>query len=103
LLFGAAFFWVPGLGQVLVAGPLIATIVAVLEDAVLVGGLSVVGVALLNIGVPKDTALKYQSEIKAGKFVVVAHGTPEEVEQAHQILSKHGEATIHHVEQTMPA
>ena len=34
LLFGAAFFWVPAIGPVLVGGPLVAWIVAGLEDAV---------------------------------------------------------------------
>ena len=38
LLFGAAFFWVPAIGPVLVGGPLAAWIVAGLEDAVVVGG-----------------------------------------------------------------
>src|SRR5437762_9885798 len=47
LLFGAAFFWVPGLGPLLVAGPLSAAIVAALESAVVVGGLS----ALYSIGI----------------------------------------------------
>ena len=40
LLFGAAFFWVPAIGPVLVAGPLAASIVAGLENAVVVGGSS---------------------------------------------------------------
>ena len=39
LLFGSAFFWVPGIGQLLVAGPLVAWIVAALEEAAVVGGL----------------------------------------------------------------
>ncbi len=40
LLFGAAFFWVPAIGPVLVGGPLAAWIIAGLENAVVVGGLS---------------------------------------------------------------
>src|ERR1700723_1855381 len=39
LLFGAAFFVVPGIGPVLVAGPVAAWIVAALEGAAVVGGL----------------------------------------------------------------
>src|SRR5271163_2532510 len=38
LLFGSAFFWVPGVGQLLVAGPLVVWIVAALEGAVMTGG-----------------------------------------------------------------
>src|SRR6204780_2917071 len=55
LLFGSAFFWVPGIGPVLVGGPLVAWIVAGLEAAVLVGGLSAIGAGLFRIGIPKDS------------------------------------------------
>ncbi len=96
LIFGAAFFWVPGVGQILVGGPIVAIIVAALEDAIVVGGLSVIGVALFNIGVPKDSALKYEKEIKAGKYVVVAHGTADMTKTAHAILVQHdGNVTMH--------
>ena len=40
LLFGSAFFAIPGLGPILVAGPLVSWIVGALEGAVLVGGVS---------------------------------------------------------------
>ena len=40
MLFGAAFFVIPGLGPILVAGPLVAWIIGALEGAVVVGGLS---------------------------------------------------------------
>src|SRR6201994_2965773 len=43
LLFGAAFFWVPGVGPLLIAGPVAAWIIGALEGAVVLGGLSVVG------------------------------------------------------------
>jgi hypothetical protein len=87
LLFGAAFFWVPGIGPVLVGGPLVAWIVAALEGAVVVGGLSAIGAGLLSLGIPKDSIVMYESAVKAGKYVVVAHGTAEEVAQAKGIMS----------------
>src|ERR1700690_2538541 len=40
LLFGSAFFAIPGIGPILVAGPLVAWIVGALEGAAVVGGLS---------------------------------------------------------------
>ena len=39
LLLGSAFFWVPGIGQLIVAGPLVMWIVGALEEAAVVGGL----------------------------------------------------------------
>ena len=87
LLFGAAFFWVPGIGPVLVGGPLVAWIVAALEGAVFVGGLSAIGAGLYSLGIPKDSIVEYESAVKAGNFVVVAHGTADEVAKAKSILS----------------
>ena len=86
LLFGAAFFWVPGVGPLLVAGPLSAAIVAALESAVVVGGVSVLGAALWSIGIPKDSVVKYESAIKVNKYLLVAHGTAAEVAKAKDIL-----------------
>jgi len=87
LLFGAAFFWVPGLGPLLVAGPLAASIVAALESAVVVGGLSVLGAALFSIGIPKDSVVRYETAIKADKYLLVAHGTEAEIANAKEILT----------------
>jgi uncharacterized membrane protein len=86
LLFGGAFFWVPGIGQVLAAGPVVAAIVSALEQAVVVGGIGVIGAGLYGLGIPKDSVIKYETALKANKFVVIAHGTPEEVSRAKQIM-----------------
>jgi len=87
LLFGAAFFWVPGVGPLLVAGPLAAWIVSALGGAVVVGGLSAFGAGLYSIGIPKNSVLKYETAIKADKFLLVAHGTAAEAAKAKDILS----------------
>jgi len=86
LLLGAAVFFIPGMGPVVVAGPLVAWIVGALEGAVVVGGLSALGAALMSIGIPKDSAVKYETELQAGKFILIAHGTAEEVSRAKALL-----------------
>ena len=88
LLFGSAFFWVPGVGQLLVAGPLVMWIVGALEEAAVVGGLSALGAGLYSIGIPKNSVVQYETEVKNGKLLLVAHGTPEEVERAKRILNQ---------------
>lgn len=93
LLFGAAFFAVPGLGPVLVAGPLVSWVVGALEGAVVVGGLSAIGAGLYSIGIPKDSVLRYEVALKSDKFLLVAHGTADEVARARDII-----ATTHPVE-----
>src|ERR1700688_1044459 len=87
LLFGAGFFLIPGIGPVLVAGPFLAALVGALESAAIVGGLSAVTAGLVSLGIPKDSAVKYEAEVKADKFVLIVHGTPEELERARTILA----------------
>jgi len=86
MLFGAAFFAIPGIGPVLVAGPLVAWIVGALEGAAVVGGLSALGAGLYSIGIPKDSVVKYELALKSDKFLVLAHGTADEVAKAKDIM-----------------
>ena len=85
-LFGSAFFFIPGLGPLLVAGPLVAWIVGALEGAVVVGGLSAMGAGLYGLGIPKDSILKYETAIKTDKFVLIFHGSQEEATKAVESL-----------------
>jgi uncharacterized membrane protein len=93
LLFGSAFFAIPGLGPILVAGPLVAWIVGALEGAAVVGGLGVLGAGLMSIGVPKDSVLRYETAIKSDKFLLIVHGASSEILKAKDIL----EATDPHL------
>ncbi|MBS1856293.1 MAG: permease [Acidobacteria bacterium] len=88
LLAGAAFFAVPGIGPVLVAGPLISWIVGALEGAAVVGGLSAIGAGLYSIGIPKDSILRYEVALKANRFLLVGHGTSSEIERAREIVRR---------------
>ena len=87
LLFGSGLFFIPGLGPILAAGPIVAWIVAGLEGAVVVGGISAIGAGLVSLGIPKDSILKYDVALKTDKYVLVVHGTPEEVEKAKDIIA----------------
>ncbi|HEY4359967.1 MAG TPA: general stress protein [Bryobacteraceae bacterium] len=94
LLLGSAFFAIPGIGPVLVAGPVVAWIIAGLEGAVAVGGLSAIGAGLFSIGIPKNSILEYEVALKANKFLLLAHGTAEEVTKARDILQATQPETI---------
>ncbi len=86
MLFGSALFIIPGVGPLFAAGPLVAWIGGALEGATVVGGMSALGAGLFSIGIPKDSVLSYETQVKAGKFVVIAHGTREEVAKTREIL-----------------
>ena len=87
LLFGSAFFLVPGIGPLVVAGPLVSWIVESLKGAVTVGGLTPVGTGICSLGIPKDSVVHYESAIKYGKFLLIAHANNEDVFHAHEIIS----------------
>jgi hypothetical protein len=86
LLFGGIFVTVSGVGSVVVLGYLAAVVLSAVESAVLVGGLSALGAALYSIGIPKDSVLNYETAVKADGFLVMAHGTAEEMARAKAIL-----------------
>ena len=94
LLFGSALFFIPGIGPLIVFGPLVGWIVGALEGAVVVGGLSALGAGLYSIGIPKDSIMEYETALKSAKFLVIAHGTADEVAKAKSILETTGAAQI---------
>lgn len=88
MLFGSAFFFIPGVGPLVFAGPIVSWMIGALEGAAVVGGLGALGAALVDAGVPKDGVLKYETAVKADKFLLLVHGTPATAEKAKQILDK---------------
>jgi uncharacterized membrane protein len=97
LFFGSALFVIPGIGALMAAGPIVAWIVGALEEAAIVGGLSALGAGLYSIGIPKNSILKYETAAKNGKFILIAHGTADEVSRAKKTLDQAGlgESTLH--------
>jgi len=78
-LVGSAFFQIPGFGPLLVAGPLVSWIVVGLENETDPGRTSVIDAALRGIGIPADSISEYETQLKASKFIVIAHGRAEEI------------------------
>jgi len=88
LFFGGMFLTIPVVGHVIVLGYLAATLISGEEGAITVGGLSAIGAALYSIGIPKNSVLQYESDLKADSFLVMAHGTQMEMERAKSILDE---------------
>lgn len=88
MLFGSAFFLIPGVGPLLVAGPLVGWVLGALEGALVLGGLSAIGAGLYSLGIPKNSILQYETALKTGKFVLIAHGTSEDAIRAREIINR---------------
>lgn len=93
-LFGGVFMFIPVIGHVVVLGYLASMVVAAVEGAVVVGGLSALGAALYSSGIPKDSVLAYETAIKADGFLVTAHGPAEEMARAKEILGTLGASRV---------
>ena len=94
MLFGSALFLIPGVGHLMVLGPLVGWIVGALAEGSVIGGLTALGAGLYSIGIPKDSILKYETALKADQFVLVAHGTPDDVAAAKRILDRTGAVSV---------
>jgi hypothetical protein len=94
LLFGGLFVTIPAIGPVIVLGYLAAIVVSAIEGAVVVGGLSALGAALISIGIPKDSVIKYETALKADNFLVMGHGTADEMMRAKAIIETTGPTRV---------
>lgn len=96
LLVGAAFLWVPGFGPLIVAGPLSAALLGGIEGAAAgAAGGGLLG-ALAGWGISKQHILKYEEAIKGGQYVVVVHGSADDVARAKELLEVHGAGEVTH-------
>jgi hypothetical protein len=77
---------ISGIGSVLIAGPLLGWVFGALEETVAAGGITAIGTALKNMGIPKDSILSYETALRFSKFIMLVHGTAEEVAHAQNIL-----------------
>jgi hypothetical protein len=82
LLTGAAALFIPGVGPLMVLGPLAAGAVGAIEGGAIGAGAG----ALLGAFVAKDRIPKYERVISDGGYLLVVHGTEEDVSRAEQIL-----------------
>ncbi|HQR20595.1 MAG TPA: DUF1269 domain-containing protein [Burkholderiaceae bacterium] len=96
ILFGSAVMFVPVVGHLIVLGPLAAMLFGGLQGAVVVGGLSALAGALMSIGIPKDSVLRYETALKANKFMLIVHGDAQEIKRAHELLKASGLASFDH-------
>ncbi|MBK9964096.1 MAG: DUF1269 domain-containing protein [Holophagales bacterium] len=94
VLVGGGVFLVPAIGPLVVMGPLVGWMVGALEGAALGGVAGVVAAALSTVGIPEESVIKYEVEVKAGKFLVLARGSADMVEHARALLGTTGASHV---------
>lgn len=104
LFVGGLFMTLPVMGPIVVLGHLGAMVLGAAEGAVLGGGLSALGAALVSIGIPKNSVINYEAAVKADNFLVMVNGSPQEVGRAKTILAAAKPAQLDvHQEVSAPA
>jgi hypothetical protein len=83
---GAALLIIPGIGPVIVAGPIAAAVLAGVEGAVAGVTLGALAGALVGCGIPREHAIKFESEVQGGKVRVMARAHAEEIDRARALL-----------------
>lgn len=86
LMVGSGFFSVPGIGPVLLAGPVLIWIMGALEGAVLLGGLSAIGAGLVGMGIPQNSVIEYETALKTDKYLLMVNGSASDVDKARGVL-----------------
>src|SRR5947208_9555757 len=75
LLFGSAFFFIPGIGPVLVFGPLVGWLVGALVGALVMGGLSALCAALYSVGISDDSIVECELDLMSSTLLDKAQRT----------------------------
>ena len=91
LLLGMGFFLIPLIGPVFILGPFAGLVAGAVSGA----GVGALINSLVSLGIPQDQAIKYQTRVQAGEFLVVVHEvTAAETEHACAALQGTGQATL---------
>ena len=86
LLHGWGCFEIPRIGVVLAAGPLAGWMHEAQKNQGIFCGLSCLGAGLCSIGIPRNLVPFYEAELKAGGFLLIAHGSSKDVVWARSVL-----------------
>lgn len=90
ILVGAGVIFLPGIGPIIIAGPITSVLAGWLEDTIIggVGSAAVGGLAgaLIGLGIPQNEVLRYETQIHAGKFIILVTGSDQDVTQAQRMM-----------------
>lgn len=102
LLMGSAFLWVPGFGPLLVAGHLAGILLGTLEGAAFgAAGGGLLG-WLAGLGISKQHILKYEDQMKAGKYLLVIRGDSGDIARAREIVAGTNVVELTHHDEAGP-
>lgn len=90
VLTGEGVFFIPGLGPLLMAGPVVGWLVEALETGVMVHGVGPLGAALVTNGVAADEVVRFEVALRHEEFLLVARGPLPAMAEARAIVEPIG-------------
>lgn len=87
LLAGVGALAIPGIGPIIAAGPLAATLTGAVA-----GG---VAGALMDYGIPRNESHEYETRLKEGDTLLMVRADAPEVDKAQKLFQEHGGHDIH--------
>lgn len=87
LLAGVGALAIPGIGPIVAAGPLAATLTGVATGGI-VGG-------LMDYGIPKGESERYQERLKEGDILLMVRADADEVDKAEKMFREHDATDIY--------
>jgi hypothetical protein len=75
MLVGSGFFLIPGIGSLVVAGPLLTRIVQSMGAVVGPDKLGAMAEGLQQLGIPEASIVRCTAALKSGKVVIIAEGS----------------------------
>ncbi|MFL9923422.1 DUF1269 domain-containing protein [Herbaspirillum lusitanum] len=86
LFLSSGVFYIPGIGLLVMAGPIVAMLVSNFDGAPVGGGITALGAAFSDFGATGHQAMQYESELKTDKYVLLVHGSTEDVAKLNYLL-----------------
>ncbi len=78
---------VPGLGDIVVTGPVSGLLLAVLKNAAIFGPLSVLGACFHSMGIAMERISEYEAAVRSGAYLLFIHGSADQVEKLDEVLN----------------
>ena len=84
----------------MIVGPLAATLLGGVEGAIAGSAVGALAGALVSLGFSKNQAIRYESQIKAGKFLITLKGDSEQIKKAMRLVKKNNAESVDVIEAT---
>ncbi len=86
VLAGVGLIFIPGIGPLLIGGPMLSMLVGGVEGGTALAGVEALFAGVSHLAFTKDSLVLYESQLKAGKWLLVVHGDTESALRAKTVL-----------------